>query len=516
MAKSNDAAALETPEYAQLKTKLADREWRLDNLYWIIDENGNRIRFVRNEAQRILSAEMHPRDIIAKGRKIGFSTFIAILICDSCVFRSNTVCGIVDRTLDDAEDKLAIVAFAYDNLPAEIRAERPTLRRNTKEIFWNNGSSVTVGISYRGGTPAILHISEFGKISVDAPDQAKEIKTGGIEAVPMGGKVFVESTAHGTSGEFYDMVKRARDIALEGRPLTNLDFKLHFFGWWRKKENRLPNNLVTVPIELKEYFQEQEAKYGIKLDADQRAWYAKKHADLGPDDVKSEHPTSPEELFFNAIEGAYFKRELSKARIEKRIGQPVPFDPTFRVNTTWDIGEDCTAIWFHQSDGLRHRFIDYWEEEGGSLQSACGIVAQKQRERGFVYGTHYGPHDLENRSWENQATPRVKIAEGLGVRFKIVPRVAAKGDSIEAARRLIGMSWFDSEHCERGVQCLDNYRKKWNERMGMFMADPIHDFASHGADSYQGLAMEILQEKAARQTDRNRRLPERKATAWSA
>ena len=80
----------------------------------------------------------------------------------------------------------------------------------------------------------------------------------------------------------------------------------------------------------------------------------------GPDDMKSEFPSCLEECFCSSLEGSYFKRELTKARDEKRIGLLLPFDPSRPVNTFWDIGmDDKNCIWFHQTDGVRHRLIDF-------------------------------------------------------------------------------------------------------------------------------------------------------------
>ena len=57
---------------------------------------------------------------------------------------------------------------------------------------------------------------------------------------------------------------------------------------------------------------------------------------------------------------------MSRARQDKRIGLPVPFDPYRPVNTFWDFGmDDETAIWFHQTDGQRHRLIDFYGNSGG-------------------------------------------------------------------------------------------------------------------------------------------------------
>ena len=38
------------------------------------------------------------------------------------------------------------------------------------------------------------------------------------------------------------------------------------------------------------------------------------------------------------------------------------------VNTFWDIGmDDDTAIWFHQTDGVWHRLVDFYSNSDDSL-----------------------------------------------------------------------------------------------------------------------------------------------------
>ena len=51
------------------------------------------------------------------------------------------------------------------------------------------------------------------------------------------------------------------------------------------------------------------------------------YEEQGPDDMKSEFPSRIDECFYSSLEGAYFKREMTKARDDKRIGLPVPYDP---------------------------------------------------------------------------------------------------------------------------------------------------------------------------------------------
>lgn len=507
-------------EGQRLKAHLSDRNWRLDHLYTIKAENSDIIPFKRNEAQIAYEASAWCRNLIPKARKLGFSTYIAIDMLDECLTRANSTAGIVDRSLDDAEEKLGIIKFAYANMPGklgeQIRASRQLVHANQSELKFSNGSKISVGTTYRGDTPTMLHISEYGKISSDTPDQAREIKTGGIQAVPISGRVWVESTAHGTSGEFYDQVKRSRSARDAGQTLTRLDFKLHFFGWWIKREYRVPNNLVVITPELREYFDILRAKHGLMIDLDQIAWYAKKLEELGPDDMRQEFPSVIDELFFNSIAGAYWKAEINKARREQRVGLNVPHDPSRPVDTFWDIGEDCTAIGFRQSDGVRNRVIDYWEEEGSSLQKAIGILKDKEKERGFVYGIHYTPHDSGNRSWENNAQGKYKIAEDLGVKFTIVPRTPVKGDAIEAARRLWNLTWVDQEHAGLFVERGENYRKKWNKLLGVFMSDPIHDINSHGSAAFEQLAMGEKPDKSGGANDERRGRPRPKRSAWGA
>lgn len=509
-----------TADWERLKHLLANRSWRLDNLYTIVDEQGVEIPFRRNEAQQAYFAAQWSRDLIPKARKLGLSTAIEIFITDTCIFRGHTTAQIVDVTRDKAEEKLEMCRLAYDRLPVAIKYARPLEKSNTEEMVFANGSSINAGVSARGGTPQMLHVSELGMISVERPRVAKEIKTGSIEAVPKTGWVGVESTAHGTSGEFYEMVEAGKAARASGRQLTALDFRLHFFGWWIKSEYRLPNNLVIIPAELREYFKELQVKHSIKLDADQMAWYATKFASLGPDDTKSEFPSTIEETFFNSVQGAYWKRELTRARNDGRIGGLVPFDPSRRVNTAWDIGEDGTVILFHQTDGLRHRIIDCFAEEGGSLQSAAHVVHEKAKERGFIYEKHYGPHDIEHRVWAHKAKSRKEIAAELGIEFTVVPQVDDKADSIEAARRFINLCWFDEEHCKRLVEACDNYRKRWNKTASIWSPEPVHDWASHFADALQDLAMGLEPEDdpAVRESRRRRRgfSAERKTSSWSA
>src|SRR5262249_17532261 len=147
-----------------------------------------------------------------------------------------------------------------------------------------------------------------------------------------------------------------------------------------------------------EYYDELRGKFGVQLDAEQKAWYAAKIHEVGPDDIKSEYPATPDEAFHASIQGAYYKREMSKARLDGRIGK-VDHDESKRVNTFWDLGRGTTAIWFHQTDGMRHRLINYYEDGGESMPFYVRKLQEFKEKHGYIYGKHYGPHDIEVADW---------------------------------------------------------------------------------------------------------------------
>lgn len=482
------------------KITIEDQEWRIDNLYWILNEDGKAIKFVRNEAQRVWWKDRWYLNAILKARQLGFSTAIVLEILDECLFIPNFSAGIIDYSLDDACKKLEKIKFAYDRLRIDLRKKVPLVKANTEKLEFANGSKIEVGTSHRGGTFQHLHVSEYGKISATRPEKAKEIKTGGFGTVHVGKRIDVESTAEGIGGEFHDLIQRADNLKKEGHPLSELDFKLHFFPWWQHPGYRLDAAKVRVPKEMDEYFLELDVKHGISLDAAQRAWYTAKRYQIGPDKIFQEYPSYPEEAFKASVEGAYFKRQMNKARLDGRITH-LPYDEGRLVNTFWDIGNDTTSIWFHQTDGLRHRLIDYYENSDESISHYAREVNSRKENLGWSYGKHYGPHDLGNTEWATVAQPgaqaknRVQIAEGLGIKFIIIPRIKDKADAIDAARQFLGLCWFDEKNCEQGIRCLDNYRKKWNEALATWSGEPLHDWASHGADSLMTGAMGYKPEK---------------------
>jgi hypothetical protein len=74
-----------------------------------------------------------------------------------------------------------------------------------------------------------------------------------------------------------------------------------------------------------------------------------------------------------------------------------------------------------------------------------------------------------------------------------VPRVQNINDGINAVRRMLATSLIDPARCERGLKCLRNYRKEWDEDRATFRDRPFHNWASHGADSLRNFAQGFVE-----------------------
>jgi hypothetical protein len=481
-----------------IREKLGDPDWRLNNLYKIIIKGNDAdddlvITFKMNRAQRKFMSELHHRNIILKARQLGFTTLIAIVWLDHALFNSNSRCGIIAHDRDAAEiilrDK---VKFAYNNLPPSVRAAMPLTKESASEVMFANNSSVRVATSMRSGTIHRLHISEFGKICAKYPDKAREVTTGSIPAVPQTGIVVVESTAEGPEGEFYEMTQRAIATNDLGLPLNSRDYQFHFFPWFDAPEYRMPAGSVPISEKDKDYFDAVEATMARTIDDEQRTWYvATRDSDFSGNDelMWQEYPSTPTEAFQKSTEGRYYVKELAAVRKSGRIlNIPQLGDP---VNTFWDIGNsDGSAIWFHQRVGMEHRFIRYYEAHGEDLRHYIKYL----QDTGYIWGTHYLPHDADHtRLGEvNKSIKQQLEALAPTMRFEIVPRISDINSGIQLTRQYFPMAYFDAEGCKEGIIRLDNYKRKFNRVQGRFSGDPEkNDGNSEAADAFRQWAQAL-------------------------
>lgn len=485
---------VEVDKTQAIKARLKNWHWRINNLYYITDKKGRKVKFHMNDAQMTLFKGMHYRNIILKARQLGMTTFMMIFMLDAALFYENTKCAVIAHALDDAARLFREkIKFAYDNLPTDIKKAKPAKNDRTGELVFTNGSSITVGTSFRGGTLKYLHISEFGKICAKYPEKAKEIVTGAFEAVSKDCVITIESTAEGRQGYFFNYCQTAEADQLANRSLSKLDWKFFFFPWF-KDDNYVLDEPVPIPDRLNTYFNELEFELGIEISPQRRWWYTSKEKTLG-DDMKREYPSTPKEAFEQVIEGAYYAKQFKAIHEQGRITR-VPHKPEALVHTFWDLGiNDSMSIWFIQQIGREYHVIRYYENSGEGLPFYARVLNDFKESHEYQYGLHVAPHDIQHREL-GTGLSRIEVAAKLGINFETAPKLLVN-DGIEAVRSILPVCWFDEEKSEKGVNGLQNYRKEWDDKHGVWKNKPLHDENSHPADAFRtfGTALRIIEDR---------------------
>ena len=192
--------------------------------------------------------------------------------------------------------------------------------------------------------------------------------------------------------------------------------------------------------------------------------------------------------FESAIIGAYYGKEMRQLTDQGRIRE-VKHDPLFPVHTAWDLGySDDTAIWWFQVVHGELRMLDYHSSNGQPVAFYAGIIASREAERHYKYGTHYLPHDARAKTLASNKSIIEQLSDKIALKsMKIVPMLSLQ-DGIQATRLALTRAWFDHK-CEDGIECLRQYQREYDEDKKVFRDKPRHDWTSHGADAFRMLSI---------------------------
>ena len=462
---------------------LSSQWWRLNNLYYIVDKSGQRVKFKANWAQKILFDQMWYLCVILKARQLGMTTFIQLFMLDCCLFNENTAAGVIAHNREDAEDFFnKKIKYAYDNLPEQIRNVVVATTDSAKQLSFSNGSSIRVGTSLRSGTLQYLHVSEFGKICAKYPDKAEEIISGSLNTVEAGSFIFLESTAEGAWGRFYEICQAS--MAFAGK-LTKLDFKFFFFSWWQHPNYTLDDE-ADIPEDDAIYFTELEDR-DIKLTTGQKGWYSKKKA-VQRGKMSQEYPSFPDEAFEQVLEYAVYGKEIGDVVADGRIST-VPVNHSKPVHLFFDLGKsmknETTCIWFMQDTSPTYSFVDYHQDTLKTVGEYVRII----QEKGYIIGDWYIPHDGGNQHDYDIKTFETRLIDA-GVRqsqIKVVKVVPELRIGIDLMKEVFPFCFFDKIRCAEGLKALRAYSYSFDEKRAI-MGPPVHNWASHPADALRQFA----------------------------
>lgn len=195
--------------------------------------------------------------------------------------------------------------------------------------------------------------------------------------------------------------------------------------------------------------------------------------------------------YVTIIEGAYYAKALTQAKLDGRIGRVAP-DPLMTLRVFCDIGgtgarADAFTMWVAQFIGLEIRVLDYYEAVGQPVGTHVAWLRGKgyTPDRAQIWLPHDGAtHDkVQDVSYESALK-----AVGYTVTVILNQGKGAAMARVNEARRLFPSMWFNEETTEAGRAALGWYHEKKDENRGIGLG-PEHDWASHGADAFGLMAV---------------------------
>ena len=382
---------------------LADKMWRLENLYVINTKSDGKRIFKLSRAQRHFLENMRHRNIILKSRQLGFSTLITLWILDEILFSTNKeaiAIAHIKEGMTDIFDKKA--KFAIMNLPDEIKRifNFKTSSKTKLQVEFGDGSVSSFGVSLSGrsGTYHYVHISEYAKLSKQFPQRAEEVITGTLPAVPFDGRVFMESTAEGSTGSFYDMYYDALKNKNKGiEALFNVEFYPHFYNWtWDDME--LDRFTEIIPVEMMEpnndinwkSYQQTHNLTDKEMTYYYTRWLSVKR-DL--DRLNQEYPTTIEEAFVASGKPYFDVRKIVNCKA--RVQTPEYYDIINYEVSKVNMG----PLFIYQQPEKNKRYVvgvDTAEGLSDGDYSTCTVVDVDSKEIVAIYQEQIPPIEFKD------------------------------------------------------------------------------------------------------------------------
>lgn len=255
----------------------------------ILDKNG-KLRGLRlNPVQKLGRAKAGRKNIWLKARQMGISTMLQAEGYFDVTTRPGFRMVTVSHEKEATRKLLQKLGVMLDNHPTP-RPKAST--ENSSEIAFRALNSTTyIGTAGarafgRGDTVHRLHASEFAFWP-----KPNEILTGATQAVPMNGRIDIESTANGFN-EFYTLWNEA----VEGRN----GYTPIFLPWFLD-----PSYAIAPGVPVEEWDKEEQAaavnalRYGVVLSAEQMAFRRLKRRELKRE-FAQEYPEDPVTCFLTS------------------------------------------------------------------------------------------------------------------------------------------------------------------------------------------------------------------------
>jgi hypothetical protein len=292
------------------------------------------------------------------------------------------------------------------------------------------------------------------KVSVDYPEMVEYIKHNQLR------QIMCIANAAGHNWLYQKWVKGFTSLLRDDNETKNEDYDLHVgttFDNWHNLPEDFIKDLKTMELESPKKYN----RYVMNSDEDYD------------------------------LEGAFYAAKMSDALKDNRVGLTTLFEPGAKVYTFWDLGlreSDTTAIWLVQFIRNEIHLVDYYENHSEGMDHYAGWLEQQ----GYSYGADFLPHDGKQRLQGRKVETRLGILRELRRNPVHIIEIHRRMERIELARKYIPRCSFNAK-CERGVDCLNHYKRKKNDILSteakpVFSPEPLHDWSSNGADAFGYMA----------------------------
>ncbi len=269
---------------------------------------------LQDAVEKQMTSEGKVRIIILKARQQGLSTYVGGYLYFNVSQRKACKAMVVTHHSDSTRALFDMTKRYHENCPELLKphTKYSSRRELTFDVLDSSYVVATAGGESigRGETLTHVHASE---LAFWQKSTALENWNGMTQAVPNkpNTAIFVESTANGVSGIFYDLWKGAVDGTNGYVPV--------FIPWFIDPEYRepVPSNFEITP-------EEEELEERYTLDHEQLMFRRRKIAQNGIDLFKQEYPAEPEEAFLTTGRPVFNPETLQECLHETQ-------DPTSRL-----------------------------------------------------------------------------------------------------------------------------------------------------------------------------------------
>lgn len=227
-----------------LERLIRDRRYAIETLFSIQTKNRGVIPFKFNRVQDHYWRNRSNHDIVLKPRQMGFTSLVVGEYTMEALCVPNTKVGIIAHSDQLATEIMDMVHFFWESIPDVVvidGVEVETVRRfrvgdySSHVVSWPElGSSIRVGtagsIKFGRGVP--LHRVLCTEVAFWDSSIADAVLAAVESAMPINGRIVLESTANGAAGMFNSIYQGAKMGA-------NI-YKPHFYPWTWDNSYRIP------------------------------------------------------------------------------------------------------------------------------------------------------------------------------------------------------------------------------------------------------------------------------------